>query len=524
MEIKRNAPQSHAAADPKMSRVWVIMGAAGSGKSTTAEKVSFELKRIYKNRPAPVFIEGDDHHPPENKAKMSQGIPLDDTDRAPWLEAIKVAIIQAAPGAEESKPQHPYLEGKEGMIDPIGGKDIFVTCSALKKSYRDTLASVAETDVVKSVRFICLKVTEDELRSRLEKRQETDPSHPFGAALLQSQLETLEITDDVHQVDGAGEVRKVTGRVLNAVLLLSRLIMADKPFPHPNVPGPKGVYTNEPNQDPERYVKEPYQHPPHDPKWNQYYIDRLGIPEKIEKDKQRKKEAWEKEKKERIAKGEKDPRPEHKFWYFHPSTYRIEPETLDEDVCKFMDRWLIAMTAYRLVGELENRVIDHVCYRCETEEQYHDAVALMVGAGHEVAGTSIIGGRPISTIRLKKPIKWKKWEIPAVEIPMPKPGRPKRKGWEHAEVALMTDGDGKPLDFKGTDELEKLIYRHQLPRGMPVPWDRKGMDKDINAEVSTDLGSYMCVKFHNRPLLEVVEYELAHGMAQKPSWEYREVD
>jgi len=102
-----------------MSRVWVIMGAAGSGKSTTAQKVSFELKRIYKNRPAPVFIEGDDHHPPENKAKMSQGIPLDDTDRAPWLEAIKVAIIQAAPGAEESKPQHPYLEGKKGMIDPI---------------------------------------------------------------------------------------------------------------------------------------------------------------------------------------------------------------------------------------------------------------------------------------------------------------------------------------------------------------------------------------------------------------------
>ncbi|ACO67697.1 predicted protein, partial [Micromonas commoda] len=153
-----------------MSRVWVIMGAAGSGKSTTAEKVSFELKRIYKNRPAPVFIEGDDHHPPENKAKMSRGIPLDDTDRAPWLEAIK-----------------------KGMIDPIGGKDIFVTCSALKKSYRDTLASVAETDVVKSVRFICLKVTEDELRSRLEKRQETDPSHPLGAALLQSQLESLEI-------------------------------------------------------------------------------------------------------------------------------------------------------------------------------------------------------------------------------------------------------------------------------------------------------------------------------------------
>ena len=127
-------------------------------------------------------------------------------------------------------------------------------------------------------------------------------------------------------------------------------------------------------------MKEPYQHPPHDPKWNQYYIDRLGIPEKIEKDKQRKKEEWEKEKKERILKGEKDPRPEHKFWYFHPSTYRIEPETLDEDVCKFMDRWLIAMTAYRLVGELENRVIDHVCYRCETEEQYHDAVALSTEA------------------------------------------------------------------------------------------------------------------------------------------------
>ena len=71
-----------------MSRVWVIMGVAGSGKSTVVDKVAGELKRIYKNRPAPVVIEGDDHHPPENKAKMARGIPLDDADRAPWLESV----------------------------------------------------------------------------------------------------------------------------------------------------------------------------------------------------------------------------------------------------------------------------------------------------------------------------------------------------------------------------------------------------------------------------------------------------
>ena len=508
-----------------MSRVWVIMGVAGSGKSTVVDKVAGELKRIYKNRPAPVVIEGDDHHPPENKAKMARGIPLDDADRAPWLESLKAAITEAAPGGDASKPYHPYEEGKKGMIDPIGGKDIFVSCSALKKSYRDTLAAVANAGVVKSIRFILLKCSEDVLRLRLEKREETEPSHPFRAASLQSQLQTLEITDEVHEVDGGEQTKKVTGNVLNAVLLISRLIMADNPFPHPNVYPPEGPYTNEPNQDPTRYEKNPYPHPPFDPKWNQYYVDRLGIPEKIEKDKLAKKAAWEKEKAERIANGEKDPKPGHKFWYFNPATYRIDPPTLAEDVCKFMDRWHIAMTVYQLLPELENAVIDHVCFRCETEEEYHDAVAVMVGAGHTVAGTSVIGGRPISTIRLKQPIKWKQWKIPAVEIPMPKPGRPKRKGWEHAEVALMTDGEGKPLDFKGTEELEKLVHRHSIPGGgMPVPWDRKGMGKDINAEVSADLGSYMCVKFHNRPLLEVVEYELAHGMAQKPSGVLREVD
>ena len=120
-----------------------------------------------------------------------------------------------------------------------------------------------------------------------------------------------------------------------------------------------------------------------------------------------------------------------------------------------------------------------------------------------------MGGRVISTVRLSVPVRWREWAIPAVEVPMPKVGRPKPNGFEHAEVALMTG------DVRGTEALEAM--RNSFPSTLGVPWDVKGMSKKINPELSVDLGGGVCcVKFHNRPLLEVVEYEIAHGLAKAP--------
>ena len=83
------------------------MGVSGSGKTTIGQALSQKLGYT--------FYDADDFHPPENIAKMSQGIPLNDSDRLPWLLAIKTVINK-----------HEQLQ-----------KDAIITCSALKKSYRD---------------------------------------------------------------------------------------------------------------------------------------------------------------------------------------------------------------------------------------------------------------------------------------------------------------------------------------------------------------------------------------------------
>lgn len=89
------------------------MGVSGSGKSTIA--------RALAERCELVFIEGDDVHPPVNKAKMAAGIPLDDSDRAPWLNEIA-----------------------DRMTDELGaGRGVAVACSALKREYRGALAAAA---------------------------------------------------------------------------------------------------------------------------------------------------------------------------------------------------------------------------------------------------------------------------------------------------------------------------------------------------------------------------------------------
>jgi gluconokinase len=131
----------------------VVMGVAGVGKSTTAEHLAADLDLD--------LAEGDDFHPDANIAKMSSGQALTDEDRWPWLDALAdwTARRRAA------------------------GRSTVLTCSALKSAYRDVLrAPVPETF------FVHLYGDEGLLHQRMEGRRE----HFMPAALLRSQLETLE--------------------------------------------------------------------------------------------------------------------------------------------------------------------------------------------------------------------------------------------------------------------------------------------------------------------------------------------
>ncbi len=134
----------------------VVMGVSGSGKSTVGAALAQRL--------GVAFEDADDLHPPANIAKMSAGIPLDDDDRRPWLETIGRWL--AAQDAE-------------------GG---VISCSALKRSYRDQLRAHAARAF-----FVHLHGT----REVIARRQAGRPGHFMPASLLDSQFATLEpLADD----------------------------------------------------------------------------------------------------------------------------------------------------------------------------------------------------------------------------------------------------------------------------------------------------------------------------------------
>jgi gluconokinase len=131
--------------------VLVMMGVSGCGKSTVAAVLAGQLGWD--------FEEGDDLHPPANVAKMSAGHPLDDEDRWPWLDKVAAWIRQHTDA------------GRPGII----------TCSALKKSYRDVLRG-------DHVVFVYLAGTREQIAARMAARH----GHFMSVAMLDSQLETLE--------------------------------------------------------------------------------------------------------------------------------------------------------------------------------------------------------------------------------------------------------------------------------------------------------------------------------------------
>jgi gluconokinase len=135
----------------------VVMGVSGCGKSTVGRLIADGLGVHY--------VEGDELHPERNIDLMAAGIPLTDADRHGWLQEVAGQLANATAEA----------------------RGIVVTCSALKRSYRDQLRAGAP-----DVRFVHLHGSRELLESRVAARS----GHYMPPSLLQSQLDTLEPPDE----------------------------------------------------------------------------------------------------------------------------------------------------------------------------------------------------------------------------------------------------------------------------------------------------------------------------------------
>jgi gluconokinase len=155
--------------------VVVVMGVSGSGKTTLGQRLAARL--------GCAFVDADDHHPAENVAKMAAGVPLEDADRWPWLDALN-ALLRASPN------------------------DLVLACSALKQAYRDRLCAG-----IGDCRLVYLKGTLEQIRNRLAARR-----HRYmPASLLDSQFAALEPPLDAITVEVAEPPERCIERVLSAL-------------------------------------------------------------------------------------------------------------------------------------------------------------------------------------------------------------------------------------------------------------------------------------------------------------------
>jgi gluconokinase len=140
-----------------MATALVVMGVSGSGKSTIA--------RLLADRLGWEFAEADEFHPPANITKMTAGTPLTDEDRWPWLRSIAAWMTERAEA----------------------GADVVVTCSALRRVYRDVLREAGS-----DVRFVHVAGSKELIAGRMASRS----GHFMPPSLLESQIATLEPLED----------------------------------------------------------------------------------------------------------------------------------------------------------------------------------------------------------------------------------------------------------------------------------------------------------------------------------------
>lgn len=154
------------------------MGVAGSGKTAVGMQVAQKLSWI--------FLDADNFHPPANIEKMKHGIPLNDQDRAPWLQRL-------------------HDELQDQMAE---GHSVILACSALKETYRKVLR-----DEVSPPTFVYLDVDPETIRDRLQHRT----AHFFPKELMESQFAALEKPKDAIIVDARKPLADVVDQVIRAL-------------------------------------------------------------------------------------------------------------------------------------------------------------------------------------------------------------------------------------------------------------------------------------------------------------------
>jgi gluconokinase len=160
------------------TRFVIVMGVSGSGKTSVGKLLAEQLGWE--------FYDADDFHPPENVAKMANGMPLSDSDRAPWL-AVLNKLISASLKAN-----------RPGVL----------ACSALKEWYRQQLM-----DGNDGVQIVYLKGSYDLIWSRMKTR--TD--HFMKAGMLHSQFEALEEPSDALTLDITLSVEEILELVMKQI-------------------------------------------------------------------------------------------------------------------------------------------------------------------------------------------------------------------------------------------------------------------------------------------------------------------
>lgn len=162
--------------EPSSVTCAVVLGVSASGKSAVSKALCEKYGRVG------IYVDADDSHTEEAKAKMGRGEPLNDEDRAPWLVNVAKDVSHAVEGAESAK----FDRNSTHRV-------VALACSALSKDLRSTLRRELEeycsgVDVV----FIHLDVPKKVIRDRLEAREDDDDHFFAGSEMADSQFDKLE--------------------------------------------------------------------------------------------------------------------------------------------------------------------------------------------------------------------------------------------------------------------------------------------------------------------------------------------